>query len=168
MKRGKKCEDARVLGVDLCAKGFGFAVIENVKHLVDWGVTHVWSRNAQEFLIRIERLIERHRPVLIVTEEIPFKKARRGARTLTACLEHFARERRIRFVRCTRAQIRSAFRETGETKHDIAVALAKEFPELESRLPRRRRAWESEDSRMNIFDALSLIVAAGCPTSDDD
>jgi len=37
--------------------------------------------------------------------------------------------------------------------------LAKQFPdELASRLPPKRKTWESEDSRMDIFDAVALAV----------
>jgi len=44
------------------------------------------------------------------------------------------------------------------TKQEIAAAmLAKEFSdELASRLPPKRRLWTSEDSRMDIFDAVAM------------
>ena len=47
------------------------------------------------------------------------------------------------------------------TKQEMAEKLAKDFPdELASRLPPKRRLWMSEDSRMDIFDAVALAVAA--------
>jgi hypothetical protein len=51
--------------------------------------------------------------------------------------------------------VRKAFPDS-KTKHDIALVLADRFPELRSWRPRRRKAWMSEDERMNIFDALAL------------
>ena len=46
------------------------------------------------------------------------------------------------------------------TKFAVAQALATQFPvELAARLPPKRRAWMSEDPRMDIFDAVSLAVA---------
>ena len=41
-------------------------------------------------------------------------------------------------------------------KREIAQSIAREFPELEPRLPPVRRIWMSEDARMNIFDAVAL------------
>jgi hypothetical protein len=41
----------------------------------------------------------------------------------------------------------------------MAELLAKQFPdELASRLPPKRKAWTSEDARMDIFDAVGLAV----------
>jgi hypothetical protein len=47
-----------------------------------------------------------------------------------------------------------------ETKQEMAELLAKQFPdELASQLPLKRKTWKSEDSRMDIFDAVALVVA---------
>jgi hypothetical protein len=46
------------------------------------------------------------------------------------------------------------------TKHEMAEMLAKEFPvELANKLPPKRRPWQSEDGRTDIFDAVGLVVA---------
>jgi hypothetical protein len=44
-------------------------------------------------------------------------------------------------------------------KYEVASALAKQFPALASRLPPKRKIWQSEDYRMGIFDAAALGVA---------
>jgi len=45
------------------------------------------------------------------------------------------------------------------TKQAMANTLAEMFPkELKSRLPPKRRPWMSEDPRMDIFDAVGLVV----------
>ena len=45
------------------------------------------------------------------------------------------------------------------TKHEIAEILVQKFPsELGWRLPPKRRAWDNEDSRMDVFDAVGLAV----------
>jgi hypothetical protein len=55
--------------------------------------------------------------------------------------------------------VKQAFSESGaSTKHEIAVAIAKRFPELAPRLPRFRKPWMSEDYRMSIFDAVAFGV----------
>jgi hypothetical protein len=43
------------------------------------------------------------------------------------------------------------------TKHEMAEMLAQKFlAELAGRLPAKRRTWESEDGRMDTFDAVGL------------
>jgi hypothetical protein len=45
------------------------------------------------------------------------------------------------------------------TKQEIAELLAGKYPdELASRLPPKRKPWKSEDTRMDIFDAVALAV----------
>ncbi len=44
------------------------------------------------------------------------------------------------------------------TKHEMAKMLAQRFPDLAAKLPPKRRAWESEDGRMDIFDAVGLAT----------
>jgi hypothetical protein len=41
----------------------------------------------------------------------------------------------------------------------MADKLAKQFPiELAGKLPPKRRPWENEDGRMDMFDAVGLAV----------
>ena len=56
----------------------------------------------------------------------------------------------------SRAEVRTGFGLA--TKRQIAEAIAREFPELEPRLPPVRKIWMSEDRRMSIFDAVSLAI----------
>jgi len=44
-------------------------------------------------------------------------------------------------------------------KYEVASALAKQFPTLASKLPPKRKCWQSEDYRMGIFDAAAVGVA---------
>lgn len=60
--------------------------------------------------------------------------------------------------RVHRAQACKSFLLQG-TKHALAEILAKQFSEeLASRLPPKRKAWMSEDYRMDIFDAVALVL----------
>ncbi len=46
-----------------------------------------------------------------------------------------------------------------QNKYDIADVLTRIFPELASRLPRRRRRWEKEPLAMTIFGAVAIGFA---------
>jgi hypothetical protein len=46
------------------------------------------------------------------------------------------------------------------TKQEMAELLARQFPDdLAARLPPKRKPWKSEDTRMDIFDAVALAFA---------
>lgn len=149
----------RVLAIDPSSAGFGFAVLEDPTRLVDWGVAEVWSKTPRAFLARIEGLVDRYTPTLIVVEDVPNTKQRKRTAERITSVSRYAAARRIAVAKVTRSQVRAAF--GGEpTKHDIAVAVANIFPELAAKLPPERKLWTSEQERMNIFDALSFALTA--------
>ena len=74
--------------------------------------------------------------------------------------ERHAALRKLPVAIVTRPEIRERFGHVGKTKWKIAKALVGRYPELEWKLPPKRKPWQSEDERMNIFDALSLAVTA--------
>jgi hypothetical protein len=45
------------------------------------------------------------------------------------------------------------------SKYEMAVLLGKEFPLLAWKLPRERKAWQTEQWNMPIFDAAALGLA---------
>jgi hypothetical protein len=72
-------------------------------------------------------------------------------------VEHLSSKRNIRVRRFSRVKVKQALSEcAATTKYDIAVAIAKRFPELAPRLPRFRKPWMSEDYRMSIFDVVRV------------
>jgi Holliday junction resolvasome RuvABC endonuclease subunit len=149
----------RVLAIDPSSAGFGFVVLEDPTRLVDWGVAEVWSRSARAFLARVESLVDRYKPNLVVLEEVAAIKQRKRTIRLISSVVSYAATRHITVVKVSRSQVRAAF--GGEpTKHDIAVSIATVFPELVPRLPPKRKLWTSEKERMNIFDALSFALTA--------
>jgi Holliday junction resolvasome RuvABC endonuclease subunit len=78
----------------------------------------------------------------------------------TARLTKLASKQKIRVRSFSRAKVKQAFSESGASnKQEIAIAIARRFPELAPRLPRFRKPWMSEDYRMSIFDAVALAVA---------
>lgn len=150
----------RVLAIDPSPRGFGFAVLEGPARLIDWGVAELYSKDDKELLVRIDAMVDRYKPTLVVLEDILKTRRRgRGIRRLCAIAD-YAHSRRIRLGTVSRLQVQAVFNATGTTKHDVALMIAKTFPELEPRLPKRRTLWTSEDERMNIFDAVAMALAA--------
>ncbi len=153
----------RVLSIAPSTRGFGYAVLEDAANLVDWGSKSVEGNKNTECLIKVEALIAHYQPTLIVLEDHSGKDSRRSARivTLGKRLVALASQREVKVKLFSQAQVRRVFfGERKGTKHALAEILAKRFPEeLGHRLPPKRRAWTSEDSRMDIFDAMALVMA---------
>lgn len=151
--------EARILAVDPSTRGFGFAVLEGPDRLIDWGVKETKTDKHRRALKLIAELIEQCEPGVIVLEDYAGKGSRRCRRIgeLIDEISNLAIKRKVRVRRVSRAEVKQAFAESGaRTKYEIAIAIAKRFPELAPRLPRFRKPWMSEDYRMNIFDAVGL------------
>lgn len=74
-------------------------------------------------------------------------------------MEQLARARGVRVERASRLAVLRTFA-PAKKKYEVALRLALTFPVLGDRLPRKRKAWMSEDQRMNTLDALGFASAA--------
>ena len=148
----------RVVAIDPTSKGFGFAVIEVDLFLVDYGVARVWSARLREFVDRAYSVVEKYRPVMIILPSVSPAKSRRRTRAKLSALAGHLRQHHHAVVMLPRDIVLKTFDPSGTTKHEIAIAIAKAYPELTSRLPRKRRPWMSEDESMNVFDAVALAL----------
>jgi hypothetical protein len=149
---------ARVLSIDPCPKGFGFAVFEGSYTLLDWGVARVWGDSDDSFLARIETMIDRYQPALILIEGENARRRTR-AKLRLSLVAQLASSRGIALRRVSGWAVRETLRSGRTTKYDIAIALIDVLPELELHLPCERKPWTSEDERMHIFDAVALVWA---------
>ena len=154
----------RILAIAPGTRGFGYAVLEGQDILVDWGVKSVTGDKNTRCLAKVKEMITRYQPRVMVLENTSTKDSRRSMRirTLTKKITALASSRNVKPVLFSRLQVKRVFfADGGEgTKHALAENIANRFPEeLSFRLPPKRRAWESEDSRMDIFDAVALALA---------
>jgi Holliday junction resolvasome RuvABC endonuclease subunit len=152
----------RILAIAPCTKGFGYAVLEGHKILVGWGVkTVVGDKNAGA-IEKVEDMIAHYNPQVIVLEDTATKGSRRSPRIkrLTKRLVAVADRHNIKLALFSQKQIRQVFLgDDPGTKHALAEIIAERFPEeLGFLLPPKRRDWMSQDSRMDIFDAVALAL----------
>jgi hypothetical protein len=150
----------RIVTIAPSTRGFGFAVIEGDKTLVDWGVKSVKGDKNRRSLVKAEALLLHYRPALLVLEDHSGRRSKR-IRTVSSMLADMAKRHGINVRRIRRSRVYRAFGfdEKG-TKHALAEVLGNQFQkELEHRLPPKRRPWMSEDYRTGIFDAVALGVA---------
>src|SRR5437867_4414730 len=70
----------RILAIDACPRGFGFAVIENSDRLIDWGVKELRGDKNPKSRTAIEKLIACYEPDLVVVEDCTARGSRRRRR----------------------------------------------------------------------------------------
>src|SRR6266853_3466127 len=153
--------ERRVLALDVHPRSFGFVVFEGPNRMLDWGVRSfrtgvnaVKISAAQKFLA----LLDEFRPSAVVVRERLTRRTA-GHTKMLATSESQARSRRIPARYLSRRDVNRAFVGFESNKYEVASALAQQFPALASRLPPRRKCWQSEDYRMGIFDAAAVGVA---------
>jgi Holliday junction resolvasome RuvABC endonuclease subunit len=151
----------RVLAIDPSTRGFGFAILEGPDRLIDWGVKETRTHKKKRSLESVAHLIEAYQPGALVVEECATKGSRRCNRVvdLIDTISKIATKNNLKVRRFPRLSIKKAFLQTGvKNKYDIALAISRQFPELQPRLPRFRKPWMSEDYRMSIFDAVAMAT----------
>ena len=155
-----------VLVVHLTTRGLAYVVFEGPMAPVDWGVKEVRGpRKNARCLDRLSKIIERYQPDTLVMEDCSGTGSHRSARIrrLYRAVEVVARLQTIDVFRHSRQQVRQCFEKVGATtKHEIAQAISQLIPTFSHRMPPRRKAWMSEDPRMSLFDAASLMMTFYC------
>lgn len=143
------------------SNGFGFVYMENVRKLIDFGAVRINPISNRKVLERIKKSFDYFRPTLVIVLDPESNSSRTGnrVRKLIQKITSYAEEEKLPVVQYSRDQIRDVFEQFGVvTKYEISQWLLTEFKELETRKPRERKLWTSEDRNMAIFDALSLAL----------
>jgi hypothetical protein len=147
---------ARILSLEIRHRRFGFAVLERVpRRLLDTGVRTYTT--AGTFKERIEPLLSVFSPSVIVVRRPGHKNPNHlsGVQSILRAVRAEAVRRSIPIESVALHEVRCAFRESGKTKEHIAVAVSQSFPELQWKLPPKRKPWISEGYNMVIFDAAA-------------
>jgi hypothetical protein len=149
-----------ILAIDATSRGFAFAVLEAPAFLVDWGERIVPARSGG-LLRKVDELLSRYQPTMLVVEDLAVPGARRRKRASKEIrsIELLTLKRGLSAERVSRLAVIDAFA-PAKSKFEVALRLVETFPVLAERPPKKRKAWTTEDARMNIFDALGFAAAA--------
>lgn len=152
----------RIFSIAPSTNGFGFAVMENGR-LIDWGNRQAKKDKNKESLIKLDKLLSRYSPDVVVLQDVEAKDSRRRnrIRLLIQRIQSLAKNLKINVELVSRKKVMQIFFVNGKgTKYELAQLLAERFPhELAGQLPPPRKPWKSEDKRMNIFDAVAFGLA---------
>lgn len=152
----------RVLSIDPCCKGLGYAIVELPCTLLDFG--RVWnSEGRKNTFTRFRGFLSRTRPDTLILENTSALGSRRRPRIvrLLQAIEREAGKRGMRVQKISRLQTLDRFKDAlpRTTKYTVACELARRHPILLPFLPPLRKPWQSEDERLAIFDALAFGAA---------
>jgi len=147
-----------ILAIDPTSRGFAFAVLEAPAFLVDWGERIVPAKTCG-LLHKVDDLLTYHQSAVLVVEDVAAKGCRRRKRAREEInrMEQLAIARGVRVERASRLAVLRTFA-PAKNKYEAALRLAETFPAL-VQLPRKRKSWTTEDTRMNVFDALGFAAA---------
>jgi hypothetical protein len=122
-------------------------------------VTH-YTRSGS-LLRKVDELLSRYEPNMLVVEDLAVPGARRRKRASKEIrsIELLALKRGLSAERVSRLAVIDAFA-PAKSKFEVALRLVETFPVLAERLPKKRKAWTTEDACMNVFDALGFAAAA--------
>lgn len=150
-----------VMAVHPHSHGFGWVLFEGDLAPADWGVVEVRHDKNVRCLERIERILNRYEPSVLVLEQFDRRPARRAKRVRELCtaILHLCANRGIDHAIYGRPSIRIYFATVGaRTRHEIARTIALHIRAFRKHLPPTRRAWQSEDNRQSLFDAAALAM----------
>lgn len=149
-----------VFAMDPSSRGLGYAIFEGPRDPIDWGVKYTKTDNA-EGIRKVEEFINFYHPDVIVVEDVAGEGSRRCKRVarLIRDITKLAKKNGIPTYLYSRAEIRKTYSQFGaRNKDQIARKIVEWMPSFLLRLPPERKTWMPEDSRMSIFDAVSLAL----------
>jgi hypothetical protein len=154
---------ALTLAIHPNSHGFGWIAFESTFVPYNWGTVRVreGQRKNAVCLARAKRLLDHLEPAILVLEEAEHHMARRADRikALTRALIELAQGRGLEVATYPFTDVSEVFGVVGaRTRQEIAEAVARHCPVLSPRLPKRRRAWETEREGLAIFCAAALVM----------
>lgn len=153
---GRTIRSDRVLAVYPMWRGIAFAVCEGPTSLLKWGVAQLYSKVDDEFLQRIEGLIDLYDVAIVAMENADGSRRRAVARRRVELVRDYAAKRQLDAVQTRWSDVQTYFGK--EMPREIALVLGDAFPELRPHVPPVRRLWESEDARTSLFKAVAMAV----------
>ena len=154
-------KQVRTLAIALTARGFGYSVMEG-QVILESGNKEVKGNKNLNSVSKVEKLLNLFRPSVLVLQDVNAKGCHRWPRIkeLHQQVIVLAKKQKCKTAILSGKRLRIALLDdVNGTKHELAEMLAQRFPaELAHKLPPKRRLWENEVGRMDMFDAVGLAV----------
>ncbi len=152
----------RQLALEVRARRLAFAVFQG-SSLLDWGArTYAIGLPGVDGVIeKLRFLLNLYAPPVVIVRGIRNTEDNASKTTIVVLrrIKTELKRQSVRLVVVDRLNVQRFFAQYGcRAKHDVASLLADQFPELKWRVPRPRRAWDSEAYAVAVFDAIGTAV----------
>ena len=154
-------KQVRILAIAPTARGFGYCVMEDGA-ILECGYKGAKKNKNVKSVSKIEKLMKHFLPSGLVLQDVYAEGCYRAPRikALHRKIVGLAANHKCKVKLFSGNQLRDALLgDVKGTKHEMAELLARKYPvELAGKLPPKRRPWENEDGRMDMFDAVGLAM----------
>jgi hypothetical protein len=151
----------RLIAIAPTARGFGYCVMED-ESILECGYKGARKNKNAKSLSKIGKLMTQFLPSGLVLQDLDAVGCRRVPRikVLHQQVVGLAEQHKCQVELISGKKLRRLLLDDERgTKYEMAETLAKQFPnELAGKLPPKRRPWENEDGRMDMFDAVGLAA----------
>lgn len=150
-----------VLGVYPTSRGMGWVVFDGPFGLLDWRTVEAKKDKNAKCLKMLKALLTKFEPETVVLEAFGRGTATRSLRIINLCKAAvaIAADHGAEVAVYTKREVQACFDAAGaKTRHEIAEAVARNVPTLRARLPRKRRAYDTEPSCMALFNAAAVVL----------
>lgn len=142
----------RILAIAAASGRVGYVYLVGGK-LKDWRISGVAARSPSRAAEQTQKWINRLKPEVVVTENAE-EAAQKGEKTraIVRAIAETAEHNYVLDVSVTRSHDYA-------NKYEEAAELAKQHPEIEAWVPKKRRFFDNEPRNTVLFEALSLADA---------
>jgi hypothetical protein len=149
-----------VVAIDPTPRGIAYVFFENGE-LLDCSQRGTTAEE-REILAAVDEVLDGCAADVLVLEDPDVPSTRRHPRMqhVLRLITSHVRKRGIPVVQVEREEVRASWAGRGvTTKEAIAAAIAERYPLLAPFVPPPRKYPDSEDARVNLFDAASIAIA---------
>lgn len=157
MKSARSRRVKRVIGIDPCSRGFGFAVVEDDGRLVDYAFVQVRPWRLEKMSVRLAMLVDRYAPVLLVVRQTAGQPQALRRRQIEACIIQLAAKRGLLVAAVSTDELKRRYGVL--TLYAVAKSLADSMPELSPTLPEPRQPWTSQNAGLYPLLAAAAALA---------
>jgi hypothetical protein len=138
--------------------GFGFVILNEKGEILDYGVVSIHPADNEKCFKRIQEIIVYCQPRIIILED--YQKSNKSPRIEKLIKNIYDVNRgKSKIHMFSKQQIKDTFEIFGaKNKYEISRKIVEVYPQLKTKLPDKRKAWEPENYYQGIFDALSMVL----------
>lgn len=154
-------ENQTVLSLYPNRVGLGYALFNNPKELIEYGVNYVQPVSNRKTMKRVREYIKHYKPDIVLVRNVNDRNtgSMKRIKKLIDLICNEAKRQNLEIHSYTRTQIKNVFDQFGATtKYEISQKIIEWYEELESQEFPKRNKWMEENPKNGVFDAVSTAL----------